>query len=101
MYPVSLGYEEAKKRINTLSKNGHYAEALLTSVFTIEKTLRRTLKQLIVSTGFPSKLAEKYIRGVGGITRINNSWIYFDPGHRTLPEIISNSNWRTSSMPAR
>jgi len=94
MYPVSLGYEEAKKRINKLSKNGHYAEALLTSVFTIEKTLRRTLKQLIVSTGFPSRLADKYVKGTGGITRISQNWIYFDPEHRSLNEIISNSNWQ-------
>ena len=44
MYPVSLGLDEALKRIDKLLTNGHSAEALLTAVFTLEKTMRRSLQ---------------------------------------------------------
>lgn len=43
MYPVSIGYAGAIQRINDLMSNGHHAEALVTTAFTVEKTLRRTL----------------------------------------------------------
>ena len=33
---------EAVKRIKALLKNGHHAEALVTSVFTFEKMMRKT-----------------------------------------------------------
>lgn len=62
MYPVRLGIDVAKNRINSLIENGHQAEALLTAVFTFEKTLHRTLKQLIVSSGFRSKDANQLIK---------------------------------------
>ncbi len=42
MYPVKLGYKDAVKRVRTLIENGHDAEALLTAMFTAEKTLYRT-----------------------------------------------------------
>ena len=54
MYPVSLGVNEARSRIEGLLKNGHHAEALLTSVFTVEKTLKRTLKYIMIRRGFTS-----------------------------------------------
>ena len=41
MYPVKLGYAEAVQRINALIAHGHDAEALITTAFTVEKTLRR------------------------------------------------------------
>ena len=42
MYPVNLGFDAAKDRIRMLISNGHHCEALLTSVFTLEKTIHRT-----------------------------------------------------------
>lgn len=61
MYPVSIGYAGAIQRINELLRNGHDAEALVTTAFTIEKTLRRTLRQLVVSAGFRSTDADKIV----------------------------------------
>ena len=55
MYPVKLGYKDAVKRVRTLIENGHDAEALLTAMFTAEKTLYRTLRQLVISSGFPQR----------------------------------------------
>jgi hypothetical protein len=33
MYPVSIGFKQARGRIESLLKNGHHAEALVTSMF--------------------------------------------------------------------
>ena len=94
MYPISLGIKTAKNRIRKLLKNGHYAEALLTSVFTYEKTLHRTLEQLIVSSGFRSKDAKKLLENIQGFNRQKNVWSCFDPQNRNLPELIDNNHWQ-------
>jgi len=94
MYPVKLGIEEAKSRINTLIKNGHHAEALLTSIFTFEKTIHRTLKQLIISSGFINKDANKLLKRLQGFNSQKEIWSCFDPNGKTLPEIISSSQWQ-------
>ena len=65
MYPVSLGFAEAEKRMAALSANGHHAEALITSVFTLEKTLRRSLRCCAVRRGFTSKQADKLFGNMG------------------------------------
>lgn len=94
MYPVKLGYGEAKIRINQLLQNGHSAEALLTSVFTFEKVIHRTLKQLIVSAGFRSKDAEAILGRAQGFRAQADLWPCFDPDHAKLPEIIGNAHWQ-------
>ena len=94
MYPVRLGYNEASSRIRILFDNGHYSEALVTSVFTVEKTLRRTLKQLVVSAGFRSKIANKIMKGFRGLEAIKSAWETYDPVHRHLTEVILENDWR-------
>lgn len=93
MYPVSLGFSTAIEQINALTNNGHHAEALVTSVFTVEKTLRRTLRQLIVSAGFPSRIADKMICGFRGLDAVKNAWEFYDPKHRKLTVILAQSDW--------
>ena len=93
MYPVKLGYGEAVRRINQLLKNGHAAEALVTSAFTAEKTLRRTLKQLVVSAGFPSKPAEKMVNRFRGLEALKEGWELFDPKHEALSSIVEKTAW--------
>lgn len=94
MYSVRLGYENAIKHINQLIENKHYAEAFVVTVFTVEKTLRRTLNQLIVSSGFSTKIAKKILKKIRGIESIKNNWIFYDPKHRRLLDIIGEDNWR-------
>jgi hypothetical protein len=94
MYPVRLGQQTAQNRIKQLIKNGHHAEALVTSVFTVEKMIRRTLKQLIVSAGFQSKFAERYIKNLRGIDSLKSNWPYFDPANRSLVDIIGQNDWQ-------
>ena len=94
MYPVKLGIEEAKKRINTLIKNGHHAEALVTSMFTVEKTLRRTLRQIIVSAGFTSKQSDKIISNLRGLDSVKNSWELYEPNNKKLTDLISQEDWK-------
>lgn len=93
MYPVSLGYGVAKQRINALLANGHDAEALVTTAFTIEKTLRRTLRQIIVSAGFWSTVADKIVSNHGGLKRLKEAWELYDPAHRPLTSIIAAADW--------
>ena len=88
MYPVTIGYAGAVQRIDELLNNDHYAEALVTTAFTVEKTLRRTLRQLVVSAGFRSADAEKIVKGLGGLERLKDAWALYDPKHRGLPSII-------------
>lgn len=95
MYPVKLGYAGAKQRINDLLANGHDAEALVTSAFTVEKTLRRTLRQIIVSAGFKSKVADKIVSGHGGLKKLKEAWELYDPKHRPLSSIMTAADWNT------
>lgn len=95
MYPVRLGYNEAKKRINNLIRNGHHSESLVTSVFTAEKTIRRTLRQLIVSAGFKSLIANKIIRRFNGLYQLIDAWEYYDPQHRKLNNVVSQNDIKT------
>lgn len=94
MYPVSLGYGIAKQRIGDLMKNGHHAEALVTTTFTVEKTLRRTLRHVVVSCGFQSTIAAKIVDGLRGLDAIKRAWELYDPRHRALPAIVGN-DWIT------
>ncbi len=94
MYSVRLGYDKAIKRINSLIKGGHHAESLVTTVFTAEKTLRRTLRFLIVSCGFNTEIAEKQIKKLKGIDAIKNNWEYYSPEHKKLTEVVNQNDWR-------
>ncbi len=89
MYPVKLGYNDAIKRVKALIKNGHHAEALLTAMFTAEKTLYRTLRQLVVSSGFPSTQADTLMAKFNGIESIKSVWACFDPKHEKLSDFTN------------
>jgi len=95
MYPVTIGYAGAVQRITDLMNNGHHAEALVTTAFTVEKTLRRTLRQIVVSAGFRSTIAEKIVKDLRGLDAIKKAWELYDPAHRTLPAIVGDADWKT------
>ncbi len=61
---------------------------MVTSVFTAEKTIRRTLRQLIVSAGFKSTIANKIIGRINGIYQLIEAWELYDPQHRKLTDIV-------------
>lgn len=94
MYPVTLGYDEAKKRIESLLRDGYCSEALVTAVFTAEKMLRRTLRQIIVSAGFTSKSAEQLIIFAKGLTALKEQWLIYEPNQRSLVDVIGNQEWQ-------
>lgn len=95
MYPVSLGYEEAKRRILKLVENGHHAESLVTTTFTVEKILRRTLKQLVISSGFTSSHADRIVGNFRGFDSLKSNWDLYDPHGEKLTSIISDRDWKT------
>lgn len=94
MYSVKLGYPAALKRINMLATKGFHAESLVTSVFTVEKTMRRTLRQLIVSAGFKSVIANKIIKKLNGIYQVCDAWELYDPLHRKITAVVPNDSIR-------
>lgn len=93
MYPVSLGFQEAERRIRALLANGHNAEALITSVFTFEKTLRRALRFCAVSRGFTSKQAEVLFDNMG-FKDLKEVWPCFEKENRSLPDFVGNAKWQ-------
>ena len=95
MYSVRLGYAKALEQINKLVKNGHHSESLVTSVFTVEKTLRRTFRQLVVSSGFKSTIADKIVIQSNGLDRLIKNWEIYDPNHRKFSTLISNGEIKT------
>lgn len=94
MYPVSIGYSGARARISSLLDNGHDAEALVTTAFTVEKTLRRTLRQIVVLAGFRSNIAEKIVGNLRGLDAVRKAWELYDPQHRTLTSIVIEADWK-------
>lgn len=95
MYPVTIGYAGATLRIRDLIKNGHHAEALVTTVFTVEKTFRRTLRQIVVSAGFRSATADKIVNELRGLEAVKKAWELYDPEHRALTAVIDSADWKT------
>lgn len=93
MYPVSLGYAEAERRISRLLENGHYAEALVTVFFTIEKTLKRTLIFSAIRRGFTSKQAQDLF-GRSSFKDLKEMWHLFYKEPIGLPDLFSGSSWQ-------
>jgi transaldolase len=100
MYPVSLGYAAATSRISNLLASGHETEALVTAVFTAEKTLRRTLRQIVVSAGFISRIADRIMSGLRGLDSVKNGWDIYDPKHRKLSDLLQASDWHAIKVAA-
>ncbi len=90
MYPIRLGFDEASARVEQLKKNGHHAEALITSVFTFEKTLRRSLRFCAISRGFTSKHCDKLFENMG-FQKMKEVWPCFEKDHKKLHDFIGHS----------
>jgi hypothetical protein len=93
LYPISLGFDEAVNRIEALLNNGHDAEALVTSVFTLEKTMRRSLKIAILARGFSLKQSQRFTERKG-FNELKEMWDLFDKEYRTLPVFVGNQDWQ-------
>jgi hypothetical protein len=94
MYPISFGFHTAEERITSLMENGHHAEALVTSVFTFEKLVMRSLRGAIVARGFTSAQADKII-GQSGLSRLKEMWDIYDKDHKKLVDHVRPQDWQT------
>ena len=92
MYAISLGFNKAVGRIEKLMKNGHQSEALVTSVFTFEKLLRRSLRCCAISRGFTSEHANSLFDRMG-FMQLKDAWPCFERDHRPLPQFVG-KNWQ-------
>ena len=93
MYPISLGFDEAQHRIHLLLANGHHAEALVTSVFSREKLMRRSLRYFAIARGFTSKQAE-LLFSRKSFHDLKVIWPCFEIQHRTLPDLLTEKKWQ-------
>lgn len=93
MYPTRIGFDSALGRIKALRSGGHSAEALVTSVFTLEKLMRRSMRVAIVSRGFTSKQAENLLKN-RGFKNLKEIWDIFDRDHETLVQVIGERVWQ-------
>ncbi|MGE0022971.1 MAG: hypothetical protein AB7S70_04990, partial [Hyphomicrobium sp.] len=87
MYPVRLDFAQVIGRIKALQKNGHDAEALVTSIFTLEKLIKRSLRRAIVARGFTIKQADKLLAR-NGFDALVEMWPIFEREHRTLQSLV-------------
>jgi hypothetical protein len=94
IYRLQLGYNTAVNRIRDLLSNEHYPEALVSSMFTVEKTLRRTLRQIVTSAGFASKYADKIIGNLRGLDALKKAWELYEPNNTKLSDIIPAVDWK-------
>lgn len=92
MYAAKLGLENAVERIKQLKREEFEAEALVTSVFTLEKLLRRTMRYAIKARGFNNTQAEKLLGR--GFDQLKNQWEIFDPQHRRLTSLLTQPEWK-------
>lgn len=93
MYPVRLQFDKAVSRIDRLNRNGHHAEALVTSVFTLEKIVRRGLRFTISARGFSARQADLLLERTG-FKDLRKLWPIFERTHRPLPDFIGNRDWQ-------
>lgn len=93
MYPVTLGFDAAIARIERLLTNQHSGEALVTAVFTLEKTIRRALRYMAVKRGFTSSQAEALFKSAG-FASLKDSWPIFHPNQVSLADTIGQARWQ-------
>lgn len=67
---------------------------MLVSFFTLERIIKRTLKEIIVKSGCASIEANKIIKYLKTYDDINNNWEIYDKDQRGLPDIIGNDKWK-------
>jgi hypothetical protein len=94
MYPLRMPYRKVRSRLRNLVEDGYASEALVTSVFTAERLLRRTLVQLVVSAGFTSNDAFRVVQKMNGLMAVKEAWSLYDPKSRTLVQVIGNATWQ-------
>ena len=92
MYPTSIGFPAALDRIKELQSEAFHAEALVTSVFTLEKLMRRSMRITILARGFTSKQADRLLGR--GFDQLQKQWDIFDPMHEKLITILGSVDWQ-------
>jgi hypothetical protein len=93
MYPARIDFQNVIERIEALLRNGHHAEALVTSMFTMEKLIRRSLRIAIVARGFSQDQAN-IIFGRNGFDDLEKKWPVFDRYHRDLHTVLD-ADWQS------
>src|SRR5690348_7325624 len=91
MYPVKLSFAKVIRRIKALLSD-HPAEALVTSMFTFEKLVKRSIRRSIVARGFTVEQAE-ILLARAQFDDLKRMWEVFECNHQRLPEILG-AKWQ-------
>jgi len=93
MYPLKWRYKRVRGRLDEISQWATAGEAYVLTVFLTEKTIRRTLVQLVIWKGNTPANAFKTVEDLRGIWAVKKAWKKYDPKARSLKDIIGNKNW--------
>jgi hypothetical protein len=63
-------------------------------MFTLEKTLYRTLRRLVVSSGFTSAMATVLMEKFRGLEQMKSVWECFDPKNEKLSKFMPQKVWQ-------
>lgn len=101
MYSLRKPYKWVRERLDDLPSKILPSEAFVLTCFMVEKILRRTLLQLMVSAGFTTEQAIEVCRNIRGLDIIKKHWKYYDPNNRSLTDIIDNVDWEVIKAAAQ
>jgi hypothetical protein len=93
MWVQTLGLDEAMKRIKALLENGHSAEAMVTSIFTLEKLIKRATRRVIRQSG-KSVEESKRLVDKPGFDELCKLWAKYDPDGEGPEALISAADWK-------
>ena len=94
MYSIKSEYTTVRRRLDEIEQWALPSERFVFSVFLMEKLLRRTLVQLVVSAGFTTEEAFRIVKEMSGVERVGQNWRRYDPHGRTLVAVIGNATWQ-------
>jgi hypothetical protein len=101
MYSIKWGYTKARSRLDEIAVWALPSERFLLAMFMIEKLLRRTLVQIVISAGFATDEAFRIVGGLRGVETLKEHWKRYDPRSRTLVDVIGNDSWQVVHRSAR
>ena len=93
MYPLKWTYKRARGRLDDIGEWATAGEAYVLTVFLVEKTIRRTLVQLVLWNGAVPADAFATVELLKGIWKVKKAWQHYDPNNRSLEENVGNTNW--------
>ncbi|MDO8725057.1 MAG: hypothetical protein Q7J35_03195 [Candidatus Methanoperedens sp.] len=99
MYKIGQNVETIQKEIDIKLKKGQNYEALIYSVFSFERMVRRTIKVMLIRAGYHPKFIDGYIIGehsewsdLRGLFKMGN--LYLRGSNEGINDILTKPIWK-------